>query len=93
MCYTKIMNTKQTFQVRNMATDETTGWAARAYAMGLKVSSRAGNFGDEISFVKKNGAAIQVVQNSRNGRKLDASVFTPEQLAIVADLRTCGLIA
>ena len=82
-----------TYTVRNNETDVTTGWAARAMQMGMKVLSRPGKFGNEEYIVKQGGAAVSLTQNSRNGRKLDAAEFTPAQHAIVQNLRMCGLIA
>jgi hypothetical protein len=81
------------FTVRNMQTDQTTGWAARAYAMGLKVGSCSGRFGDETHIIKdKSGNFVKLVQNSQRGRKLDASNFTEVQLNIVKLLKECGLV-
>lgn len=82
-----------TFTVRNMETDQTTGWAARAMQMGMKVLSRPGRFGDEHIIVKQGGEAVALIQNSRQGRKLDASDFTAKQQEIVQNLRVCGLIS
>lgn len=82
-----------TFTVLNMQTDVTTGWAARAYAKGLKVGSAPGRFGDEIHIVKDQaGNFVKVTQNTQRGRKLDAGSFTDAQLAIVKALQECGLV-
>jgi len=81
------------FTVLNMQTDATTGWAARAYQLGLKVRSHSGRFGDENYVVRdRQGNAVLLSQNTQRGRKLDASTFNAEQLAIVKDLQSCGLI-
>jgi hypothetical protein len=81
------------FTVINMQTDVTTGWAARAYAKGLKVGSASGRFGDETHIVKdRAGNFVKLVQNTQRGRKLDASGFTDAQLEIVKALQECGLV-
>ena len=81
------------YVVLNMQTDVTTGWAARAYAKGLKISSAPGRFGDEMHIVKdRAGNFVKLVQNSQRGRKLDASSFTDAQIEIVKALQDCGLV-
>jgi hypothetical protein len=76
-----------------MQTEATIGWAARAYAKGLKVGSASGRFGDEIHIVKdKSGNFVKLVQNTQRGRKLDATGFTDAQFSIVKSLQECGLI-
>lgn len=81
------------YTVLNMQTDVTTGWAARAYAKGLKVGSASGRFGDEIHIIKDQaGNFVKLVQNSRRGRKLDGSSFTEAQREIVKALQECGLV-
>lgn len=83
-----------TFTVRNMQTEMTMGWAARAMTEhGLRVSSRSGLFGSEIFLVKDgNGNHIALSQNIETSRKLDGSKFNSNELAIARILVNCGLL-
>ncbi|MES9493959.1 hypothetical protein [Herbaspirillum huttiense] len=69
------------------------GWALRARALGMKVTSAPGKFGDEVFLVKRDGDAVQLRQNTQARRLLDITGFTGKQIAIIEDLKKCGLIA
>lgn len=81
------------FTVLNMQTEETTGWAALAMQMGLRISSASGRFGDELYLVKDgSGNFVKLTQNTQRGRKLDTKGFSVGQVAIVKILLDCGLL-
>lgn len=79
--------------VLNMQTESAIGWIARAFALGLEVSSRSEVFGDEVHLIKDSiGNFVEVTQNTSRSRMLRVDGFTASQMAIVRSLQDSGLI-
>ena len=81
------------YRMRPIAAEITHGWIARALSSKFRVTYSSGRFGDTHYVIKDGvGGHVVLTQNTKNGRDVDASLFSPLQHAIMEKLQGWGLV-